>query len=150
MKRKNSLLLVLFCVVSSVFSQGNYTARVLLIPLDDRPPCLQFPVRMGLVGDVSIVSPPREMLGRFLNYGKSDEIIRWIDAQKIESFDAAIISMDMLAYGGLVASRVYETPFEEALKRAEIVKAIRRKSPKLKIYGSSVIMRLAPTADGKN
>lgn len=150
MKRKALLLFTLFCVVSSVFSQSNYSARVLLIPLDDRPPCLQFPVKMGLLGDVSLVSPPREMLGRFLEYGKSDEIIRWIDTQKIDSFDAAIISMDMLAYGGLVASRVHETPLEEALKRVEIVKAIRRKSPKLKIYGSSVIMRLAPTGDGKN
>lgn len=150
MKRKISLLLALLFVVSLVFAQGKYAAKVLLIPLDDRPPCLQFPVSMGLVGDVALITPPREMLGRFLDYGKSDEIIRWIDAQKIESFDAAIISVDMLAYGGLVASRVHETPFEEALKRVEIVKAIRGKSPKLKIYGSSVIMRLAPTGDGKN
>lgn len=150
--KKNALpLICLFWIITNfAFSQEKRSARVLLIPLDDRPPCLQFPLKMGLVGDVEIITPPRGMLGKFLDYGKSDEIIRWIDAQNIKSFDAAIISVDMLAYGGLVASRVQETQVTEALKRVEIVKIIRQKSPRIKIYGSSVIMRLAPTADGKN
>ena len=150
--KKNIILIIglLAAIVSSAFSQDKFSAKILLIPLDDRPPCLQFPVKMGFVGDVELVTPPREILGRFLDYGKSDEIIKWIAAQNINSFDAAIISMDMLAYGGLVASRVNETPIAAALKRVEIVKMIRQKSPKIKIYGSSVIMRLAPTADGKN
>ena len=122
----------------------------MLIPLDDRPPCLQFPVKMGLVGDVEVVTPPREMLGRFTEFGKSDEIVKWIRKQNLRTFDAAIISMDMLAYGGLVASRVYEAPIETAMRRVRIVGEMRRAAPRLKIYGSSVIMRLAPTADGKN
>jgi hypothetical protein len=151
MKKKILLFICLFyAIVHIAFSQGNLSAKILLIPLDERPPCLQFPVKMGLIGDVELITPPYEMLGRFLDFGKSDEIIRWIDAQNIQSFDAVIISMDMISYGGLVASRVHETEISEALKRVEIVKVIRQKSPKIKIYGSSVIMRLAPTADGKN
>ncbi len=151
MKKKILLFICLFYAIAHIaFPQGKLSAKILLIPLDDRPPCLQFPVKMGLVGDVELITPPREILGRFLDYGKSDEIIRWIDTQNIQTFDAAIISMDMIAYGGLVASRVHETEITKALKRVEIVKVIRQKSPKIKIYGSSVIMRLAPTADGKN
>lgn len=124
--------------------------RVLLIPLDDRPPCLQFPQRMGQIGNVELVSPPRVLLGRFTQFGKSEEIIAWIGQQDLQKFDAAIVSMDMLAYGGLVASRVHATPMAQAMSRLEIVKELRKKSPKMKMYGSSVIMRLAPTADGKN
>lgn len=128
----------------------KYSSRVLLIPLDDRPPCLQFPVKMGLVGDVEVVTPPREMLGRFTDFGKSDEIVEWLGKQDLKSFDAAIVSVDMLAYGGLVASRVYETPGKDAARRIRALVEMRRRAPKLKIYGSSVIMRLAPTADGRN
>ncbi len=137
-------------LIISIHAQVKYTSHVLMIPLDDRPPCLQFPVKMGLIGDVQIVTPPRTLLGRFTQFGKSDSIILWLKRQDLGKFDAAIISMDMLAYGGLVASRVHETDIENALKRLEIVKEIRQKAPKIKIYGSSVIMRLAPTGDGKN
>ncbi|WP_394993053.1 DUF4127 family protein [Emticicia sp.] len=150
--RKNIVIVIylLFCIALPSISQNKYSSKILLIPLDDRPPCLQFPIKMGLIGDVELVTPPKELLGRFLEFGKSDEIINWISSQNLKTFDAAIVSIDMLAYGGLVASRVHETLLTKALKRVEIVKAIRQKSPNMKIYGSSVIMRLAPTGDGKN
>ncbi|CCH03035.1 hypothetical protein FAES_5036 [Fibrella aestuarina BUZ 2] len=130
--------------------EAQATARILLIPLDDRPPCLQFPVQMGKIGDVDVVTPPRELLGRFTDVGKSDELIRWLRTQSLTQFDAAIISVDMLAYGGLVGSRIHGVPEKEALDRLAVIRELRRKAPTLKIYGSSVIMRLAPTADGKN
>ena len=151
MSKKIVVLIGLFGgVIFPSFSQLKLSSKILLISLDDRPPCLQFPVKMGLIGDVELVCPPRALLGKFTDFGKSDEIIQWILAQNLQSFDAAIVSMDMLAYGGLVASRVHETPFEMAMKRVEIIKTIREKAPKIKIYGSSIIMRLAPTGDGKN
>ena len=151
MNLKNTIIVYLICsLFFSVKVQAKYTTHVLLIPLDDRPPCLQFPVKMGLIGDVQIVTPPRSLLGRFIQFGRSDSIILWLKRQDLGQFEAAIISMDMLAYGGLVASRVHETLIEKALKRVEIIKEIRQNAPKIKIYGSNVIMRLAPTADGKN
>lgn len=138
-------------IAFSCFSQDGYKkCKVLFIPLDDRPPCLQFPEKMGLIGDIKLVSPPKEMLGKFTTLGKSDKIIEWIYSQNLEEFDAAIISIDMLAYGGLVGSRIYDVNLETVQKRLEIIELIRNKSPKIKIYGSSVMMRLAPTADGKN
>ena len=140
----------LFFVPVIAQNQPKMSSRILLIPLDDRPPCLQFPVRMGLIGDAEIVTPPRELLGRFTEFGKSDEIIKWLKTQNLKSFDAAIVSIDMLAYGGLVAMRVHQTDDATALRRIEFVREMRRVAPKMKIYGSSVIMRLAPTGDVKN
>jgi hypothetical protein len=129
----------------------KHSARVLLIPLDDRPPCLQFPLMMGLIGDAEVVAPPRELLGRFTEFGKPERIMDWIRKQSLKTFDAAIISVDMLGYGGLVGSRVHGSVDETtALKRIYIASEMRRLAPRLPIYGSSVIMRLAPTADGKN
>jgi hypothetical protein len=125
-------------------------ARVLLIPLDDRPPCLQFTQLVGNVGDVEVVAPPREMLGRFTDPGRPDQIAQWVRSQQLESFDAAIVSIDMLAYGGLVNSRVHRTPLADALDGVSIVRQIKERAPRLPIYGFSVIMRLAPTGDGRN
>ncbi|MEZ4904203.1 MAG: DUF4127 family protein [Spirosomataceae bacterium] len=145
-----SLCLIAIDLVVRSIAYSQSSSKVLLIPLDDRPPCLQFPVKMGPIGDVTLVSPPRELLGRFTDFGKSNQIISWLQQQDVVSFDAAIISMDMLAYGGLVASRVHATSQEQAIQWVEIIRILRKTAPKLKIYGSSVIMRLAPTADGKN
>jgi hypothetical protein len=147
-------ILCVLCVLGGAFFSANaqtrLTSRVLLIPLDDRPPCLQMPVKMGLIGDVEVVTPPRNLLGRFTEFGKSDEIIKWLKKQNLKSFDAAIISLDMLAYGGLVAMREYETTESEALKRVDFIRQIRKIAPKMPIYGSSVIMRLAPTGNVVN
>ncbi len=159
--KKNLCLSVFICSLITIFAFSCFaqtnapigaktSSRVLLIPLDDRPPCLQFPVRMGAIGDAEIVTPPRELLGRFTEFGKSDEIIKWIKTQNLKSFDAAIVSVDMLAYGGLVAMRVNQTDEQTALRRLEFVREMRKIAPKMKIYGSSVIMRLAPTGDVKN
>jgi hypothetical protein len=105
---------------------------------------------MGQIANVELVSPPRELLGRFTQFGKSDEIVEWLGQQDLSTFEAAIVSLDMLAYGGLVASRVHATPATQATSRVQILRSLRQKAPRLKMYGSSVIMRLAPTADGKN
>lgn len=149
MKQLLHILILILCNSILLWAQKP-TSRILLIPLDDRPPCLQFAVKMGNIADAQLVTPPREMLGRFTDFGKSDAIIEWLKAQDFNQYDAAIISMDMLAYGGLVASRVHATDIDEATQRIDIVQFIRQKNPNLKIFGSSVIMRLAPTADGKN
>lgn len=128
----------------------KHSTTILLIPLDDRPPCLQFTQRMGLIGDTKIITPPKEYLGWFTTPGQSDKIINWIKSQDLKSFDAAIVSLDMIVYGGLVASRVHQVKQADAMKRMEMMREIRRKAPKLPVYAQSVIMRLAPTADGKN
>ncbi len=132
-------------------ARAQRPVRILLIPLDDRPPCLQFPVRLGEIGGAEVVTPPRALLGRFTRFGQPGAIADWIKQQDLGSFDAAVVSMDMLAYGGLVASRVASSATTQiALARLEAVRALRRAMPRLPIYGSSVIMRLAPTADGTN
>src|SRR6266446_8001025 len=126
------------------------SARILLIPLDDRPPCLQFPRMIGLIGNTEVVTPPREMLGRFVKPGRPEEITEWVKHQDLRSFDAIIVSIDMLTYGGLVNSRVHQTPFEKAKQRLQLVDWLRHGAPRLPIYGFNTIMRLAPTGDGVN
>lgn len=144
------VLLAGFSLSTFASKDPAYNAKVLLIPLDDRPPCLQFTERMGLIGDAQVVSPPFALLGRFTDAGQSDKIIEWVLKQDLKSFDAAILSLDMFAYGGLVGSRVHNVAYDVALKRLAVVEAIRKKAPGLKLYAQSVVMRLAPSAEPKN
>lgn len=129
---------------------GNRPTRVLLIPLDDRPSCLQWPILLGRIADTEVVAPPREILGRFTTAGQPDKIAEWVRDQDLSTFDGAVISLDMIAFGGLVASRVPEIEAALALNRLRLVREMREENPSLLILASSVIMRLAPTADGTN
>lgn len=134
------------CIIEQSFAQKGH--RILFIPLDDRPPCLQFPEKMGKIAGIDLVSPPRHLLGKFTEVGNSDEIIAWMQQQDITSFDAAIVSLDMLAFGGLVGSRVPQVDLVIAKQRLQVLYELKKRAPQLPILASSVMMRLAPTADG--
>lgn len=151
LKCAERLVAVLVAAVTALWAaEPAPAARILLIPLDDRPPCLQFPRLLAAVADTEVIAPPREQLGRFTKPGDSDRIAEWLDAQDLSRVDAAVISLDMLAYGGLVASRVHSAPEAVARERLAALERLRKRRADLPIYGSSVIMRLAPTADGTN
>ena len=104
----------------------------------------------GLIADAEVVAPPREMLGRFTEPGDTERIAAWVRKQELARFDAVVVSIDMLAYGGLVNSRVHRTPLDRAVKSLDLVRDIKGRAPRLPVYAFNVIMRLAPTADGKN
>lgn len=152
MKKFSLLLAVLLSlhVVVEAQTQSSFSTRVLLIPLDDRPTSTQFTTRMGLIGNAEVVTPPRELLGRFTTAGKSDQIIEWARAQDLKSYDVVIVALDMLAYGGLVGSRMHRVASEEALKRVEALRELKQRMPHARLYAQNVIMRLAPTPGDKN
>lgn len=163
MARRSSVcaLLVLLALVAawSVTGRAQSTAtapvmprrlRIALVPLDDRPVCLQYPEMMARLAHAEVVAPPIDVLGRFTTPGDTEAVARWLRAQDWRAFDALIVSTDMLAYGGLVASRVHAVDAETALRRLDVLDEIRTAHTTLPIHGFSVIMRLAPTADGTN
>jgi hypothetical protein len=120
--------------------------RVFLIPLDNRPAAGQFAQMIGAMADVQVVMPPYETLGRFVQPGDPEAILSWLEQQDYEDVPAVVVNNDMIAYGGLIASRTNDTPIEIALGRLKRLAAIRKKFPKTKFYIFASIMRLAPTA----
>ena len=137
--------------------------RLLLLPLDDRPSSVRFPVQIGAIAGAAVIIPPIALLGRFTQPADVDGVHRWLRDQLLDPrgrataslsvppIDALIVSIDLLAYGGLVASRTIEsaTP-RQAIARLDILRAIRTRYPTLPIYASASLMRIAPTADGRN
>ena len=120
--------------------------RIVLLPIDDRPAVAQFAQMIGAIGDYDVVMPPKEMLGRFTTPGDTKRLRDWLSIVDYTKIDAVVISVDMLAYGGLIASRAPDTTQAEALKRLEFFRWLKHKHPTVPIYAFNVLMRVAPTA----
>jgi Protein of unknown function (DUF4127) len=85
-----------------------------LIPLDSRPATSLLPVRIAAVGGLEVVTPPRELLGT-AKMGANLEAIRdWLWTANPR---ALVVSLDALAYGGLVQSRSSTISSQEAWDR---------------------------------
>lgn len=133
-----------------VVSGPELPQRILLIPVDDRPAVTQFPQMIGAMAGATIETPPRELIGRFTQPGKPEAIMAWMASQNLKDYDAVVVSMDMIAYGGLIASRVERTSYNLAIQRIRQFWALRRTAPQTKFYGFGAIMRVAPTGTREN
>lgn len=124
--------------------------RFVMLPMDDRPATGQFTQMIGRIAGIDVVLPPQELLGHFTQPGNTNALLKWLKENTNAETDALLVSTDMLAYGGLIASRVDSTPYEVALRRLREFQRWRRQHPKLRVYGFSSIMRIAPTATRAN
>ena len=117
-----------------------------LLPLDDRPCNFSFPAQIAAIGgETEILRPDRRFLGRFNTPGQPDALRDWL--QNLPEISALVVSIDMLAYGGLVASRKTATSLETALERLQALREFRAARPDVPIYAFNVLMRLAITMD---
>src|SRR4028119_1270015 len=116
-----------------------------LLPLDNRPCNTRFPQQIAPIGGDDLLLPPDTLLGLFNTPGKPDALCRWLEG--LPDVRALIVSVDMLAYGGLVASRHTFTSESEALARLEALKRFRAARPDTPILAFNILMRLAVTMD---
>lgn len=119
--------------------------KVLYVPLDDRSYNVKHVRFLAQMVDYELVMPPLELLGSFTTPGQSDQIWDWLLAEAQTGADAAVLSLDMLAYGGLVASRTPQVRTQLALSRLDNLAELRRRAPDTVVYASNVIMRLSIT-----
>ncbi|HXO17400.1 MAG TPA: DUF4127 family protein, partial [Candidatus Dormibacteraeota bacterium] len=80
-------------------------ATIAFVPMDDRPVTSQLPVLLGRIAGVTVEVPPPALLGKFLDPGRSDALVAWLNRKTSRRPSAFVVSTDMLAYGGLIASR---------------------------------------------
>ncbi len=115
--------------------------RVLYIPLDDRPVNLTMPLLLAGIVDYEMTVPPQALLGSYNTPGKPEALAEWLLAHA-DHPDCLILSLDMLLYGGLVASRQPSIPLEVAQTRLDVVRKLRERLPQAALYASSVLTRL--------
>lgn len=122
-----------------------FFALIAFVPLDDRPVTRQLPQMLGRIAGVRVVEPPRALLGNYLTFGSPDAVIAWLNGSQARRADDVVVSTDMLAYGGLVASRVPGVTYADAYFRLRELATLRRLHPRGWIGALGTIMRLAPT-----
>jgi hypothetical protein len=118
---------------------------IAFVPLDDRPVTLQLPVMLGRIAGQRILVPPRSAIGSYLEPGRPNEILRWLGSPQTERVSALVASTDMVAYGGLVASRLPGVAAEDAVARLRSLAAFKNTQPAAFVQIFGTIMRLAPT-----
>jgi len=140
------LFVVLFVLLSVSGFANNLPKRVLLVPIDDRPATTQFAQMIGEMAGVEIVLPPSNVLGKFKQPGWPEAILQWMEQVPLSQYDAVVLSTDMIAYGGLIASRTDRSSYNLAIERLRKFWKLRKDAPHTKFYAFSAVMRLAPTA----
>ena len=120
-------------------------APIAFVPLDDRPVTYQLPVMLGQIAGRPVVTPPLAMIGHYLKPGDTDAIGRWLQSDATRGVAALVASTDMVAYGGLVASRIPGVSVDDASAHLRTLAALKgdRAIPFVGAFGT--IMRLAPT-----
>ncbi|MBV8281282.1 MAG: DUF4127 family protein, partial [Candidatus Eremiobacteraeota bacterium] len=126
------------------------SVRIAFVPMDDRPATEQFPQATAAICGAQLVVPPHELLGHFTEAGDTGALGRWLADLDTTSLSALVVSADMLAYGGLVASRTAATPLEDARERVQELARFHDAHPALPIYVFGTIMRLTPTETPKS
>ncbi|WP_433350065.1 DUF4127 family protein [Micromonospora sp. CA-111912] len=125
--------------------QQASAARIALVPLDDRPVNTYCSVMTAASAGVTLQLPPAELLGRFFVPGDGAAIADWLGTLRV---DAYVISVSMLAYGGLVASRTATPTPEQARANVASIRALRAAQPNAVIEVHDTIQRLALTSTG--
>lgn len=145
------LLFVVLCFVATALGTDRIPSqtrkRILLIPLDSRPAAGQFSQMIGAMNDNEVDMPPLDILGKFTTPGDVEKIFNWLETQRLDDVSTIIVSSDMLAYGGLIASRVNDVDAPTAIKRLQRLVDFRKKAPEgIRMYVFASTMRLTPTA----
>ena len=113
--------------------------KIVLLPLDERPCNYAYPGMMPAAG-YELILPPKALMGQKKKPADVQKLADWL-MESVVGADACILSMDTLVYGGIVPSRLHETEEATLLSRADLVRALRRRNPAMKLYLFQLIMR---------
>ena len=121
--------------------------RILYVPLDNRPVCLDYVVDTFKTVPVQLAVAPREYLSYQSVPGDTEAIWQWLREQA-SSTDVMVIAADSLVYGGLVPSRRHEIGPDVLNERVDRFRELKEVNPALQIYLFTTIMRTPRAASG--
>jgi hypothetical protein len=115
--------------------------KILYIPLDERPCNLYYPQLIArLQPQLQLLTPCIEQLGQKKKPAEIDRLWDWFE-QHSPSCQIAILSIEMMVYGGLLPSRLHHHPVDTLLKTLQRLHALKTRHPGLEIFASTLIMR---------
>ena len=123
--------------------------NILLIPLDGRPPCRQFVIDAGAIAGYAIHTPPSEIQDYYSAPGDTIAMRKWLQ-ENLPAHEAAIISIDQLLYGGLLAAREKEASPAQQDELIAFLRQLHAANPDKPLLAFSILPRQTPqdTIDG--
>ena len=113
--------------------------KICFVPIDNRPVCYSLAKDIAAIDeDIELFIPPREILGDLTKSARVNEILDWLE--NIPACDAMVLSLDTIAYGGLIPSRRSPDSLEEIKARLNRLKPLLKNK---KVYAFSSIMRIS-------
>ena len=97
--------------------------KICFIPIDNRPVCYTLAKDIVSIDEsIELFIPPREYLGGLNKVADIEKLLNWLSL--CPNPDAMIISLDTIAYGGLIPSRRSNETLEQIKTRIERLKQI--------------------------
>lgn len=115
-------------------------AKIVYIPLDERPCNRKFPYELFHQGDYQIITPPLAILPKKRQSGSVDALQNFL-TQETKDADGLVLCIDTLLYGGLVPSRIHTLSDETIAARFQFLATLKAQNPRLVIFACQVIMR---------
>ena len=129
----------ILCIFAGTAVQAKEKAALLFIPLDNRPVCFSYPVKVMEAAGYKIYTPPEKLLATRTAPADTEKLWKWQES-RAEKVDAAVISTDALIYGGLVASRTHSMSMPELEAKVRRLQNLRMDKD-TRLYGFSTLMR---------
>ncbi|GGY60006.1 DUF4127 family protein [Streptomyces omiyaensis] len=96
---------------------------VALLPLDERPACSRLPAQIAAVAGAEVLLPPAALMPRLREPGDADALGDWL-VRAAPKADAAVVSLETLGHGGLIASRTQPRTVAEVTARWQVLAEI--------------------------
>lgn len=128
---------------TSIELQQSYKYKLILVPLDTRPPCQKMVIDAGKMAGIDIITPPSDLMDYYTKAGDTKALQTWL-FNNINNSDGAIISIDQLLHGGLLASRESGTKPDKSLELLSFIRQLKLKAPDKPIYAFNILPRITP------
>lgn len=117
--------------------------RILLVPLDSRPPCREFVVSGGRIVGWNVITPPTEYMDYYSMSGDTHALRDWL-AHEAGETDAVILSVDQLLSGGLLAAREAHIAPSDIAELANDLRALHAAHPSIPLHAFYILPRAIP------
>ena len=121
----------------------NYRHKVILIPLDTRPPCQKMVIDSGKMAGIEVITPPSEIMDYYTLAGDTKELRKWL-LENVNQADGVIVSVDQLLHGGLLASREASSKDDDSATLLQFLRQLKQLAPDKEIYAFNILPRITP------
>ena len=115
------------------------------LPLDSRPCTYDFPVQLARQSGAQVILPPAGHISEYRAQCDVSKNLRWLK-EITPGCDALVISAEQLIHGGLIQSRGARLSADEQRAILDELKHIKKQTPRVRIYLSTVLMRTSISA----